>query len=103
MKTAALVALALAISISPTVLSEYGSLWLTCRVGRDARNRTLEYGVVDYVSSLRELAGVYAPVTWQLRMDRVPCDVGPAFCLVSRSDGSRERVIADFLVSGCVR
>lgn len=89
------------IRISPQVLMAGGAFWLTCRVPHNARNRRLDYGVVDLRDSQRQLEGEQAPMTFQTLIEHVPCDVGPAYCAVIRNDGSFSRAIQAFQVADC--
>lgn len=92
----------LAIRIMPSIVSPGGDLRLTCRVPRDARNRWLEYGIVDYApGSFRQLDGEQARITWETLIPKIPCGSGPAYCAVHRNDQSSDLVSADFLVVGC--
>lgn len=90
------------ISLSPRVVMAGGSFWLTCRVPRDSHNRMLEYGVVDLrPGSQRDLEGDAAQITWKALVERVPCDVGPAYCAVKTDDGRWERAVTAVNVAGC--
>ncbi len=66
------------------------TIFLTCKVDRNPANRLLQYGFADYTMSDQQLNGdddrpTHGPFTFK----HVPCGVGPAFCVVSRNDGSR--------------
>lgn len=90
------------IRVKPQVIFHDTSFWLTCLVPPDSRNRVLDYGVVDFREhSQRQLDGLQSRITWQFLIEHVPCDVGPAYCQVGRSDGSWERAIADIQIAGC--
>lgn len=90
------------ISVRPRVIMAGGAFWLTCRVPRDSHNRLLEYGVVDLrPGSQRDLEGDAAQITWKVLVERVPCDVGPAYCAVKTDDGRWERAALPITVAGC--
>lgn len=90
------------IKIRPYVVMAGQAFWLTCHVPRDASNRLLEYGVVDYrPGSQRSLDGERAPATFQVLVEHVPCNVGPAYCAVLADTGRWTRVEQRFEVAGC--
>ena len=92
----------LAMRVSPQVVYVGHNLVLTCHVPRDERNRVLDYGIVDYREhSQRQLDGEFAPVTWQFVMERIPCDVGPAYCSVGRNDLTWTTVSETLEIVGC--
>lgn len=90
-----------AIHVNPRVLMAGSAFWLTCTVPRDARNRELAYGVVDFRDSRRQLDGDSAPITYQTLIEHVPCAVGPAYCAIRRNDGTGDQAIQDFQIASC--
>jgi len=75
---------------------------VTCRVPRHEANRQVTWGFEDWTTSTRQLDGDAAPITWQMLLNHVPCEPGPAFCIVARADGSRAiRVTQNVVVLGC--
>lgn len=88
------------VRVYPTVILKYQAIRLTCRVAQDARNRWLEWGVDGYRSSRVQLDGDQARITHEWTIDRVPCDVGPPFCRLVRTDGEVS-VTAQLEVGGC--
>jgi hypothetical protein len=90
------------IKLRPQVVMKGGAFWLTCRVPRNPHNRLLEYGVVDYrPGSQRQLDGDRAQITWQVLVEHLPCDVGPAYCAVQTDDGRWERVQHPIVIAAC--
>jgi hypothetical protein len=90
------------IRVRPQVVMKGQSIWLFCRVPRNADNRLLEYGVADYrPGSQRQLEGAQAPVTWQVLVERIPCEAGPAYCAVRGNDGRWTRAELPLNVAGC--
>ena len=98
----ALASPAIAIRLSRTVFMAGNGITLTCTVRPDAKNRRLEYGIVNFAEhSQRDLHGEAGPRTTQVVYDRVPCGSGPAYCAVLRSDGSQDLAQQPFEVVGC--
>lgn len=90
--------------VYPTVIMRGSSIWLTCRVTPDERNRKLIYGIVGtgQEDTERQLDGYSARITWgPVEIKRVPCDAGPAYCRVERNDGTRSQDTKPLLVGGC--
>lgn len=90
--------------VYPQAIIRGNSVWLTCRVTPDARNRTLRYGVMnsEQENSSRQLDGSDAKITWgPVEIKRVGCDAGPAYCQVLRVDGSHSEDIRPINVGGC--
>lgn len=100
--TLALAALAAAISlkidINPRVLFAGGTVRVRCTVPPSDQNRWLDFGIQDYRVSRDELPG---PVTHEVYIPHVPCDVGPAFCAVTNAAGKTRVVTATLQVAGC--
>jgi hypothetical protein len=90
-------ALLLSITLTPAVLLSGGACWLTCHVPRSTHNRLLEYGIVDYVSSQRDLDGD-SRITWSAHFEHLPAGVGPAYCAITRDDGKVETATYPLLV-----
>jgi hypothetical protein len=92
------------IRVNPAVIMHGSSTWLTCRVTPDPANRRLVYGVVnsEHENTERQLDGSKAPITWgPVEIKRVPCDAGPAYCVVFKADGSNVKAIQQINVAGC--
>lgn len=85
------------VRVSPNVLSPGGSLTVTCKVPKDARNRQLEIAIVGYTSHIEPLNGENAPSVRQMVFTRVPCGVEEAWCVVNGEDVAK----AKFMVGGC--
>lgn len=85
------------VRVAPNVLSPGGSLTVTCKVPKDARNRQLEIAIVGYTSHIEPLNGAGAPSMRQMVFTRVPCGVDEAWCVVNNEDVAK----AKFLVGGC--
>lgn len=85
------------VRVAPNVLSPGGSLTVTCKVPKDARNRQLEIAIVGYTSHIEPLNGEDAPSVRQMVFTRVPCGVDEAWCVVNNEDVAK----AKFLVGGC--
>jgi hypothetical protein len=93
-----LAVLALLITLVPHVIFAGGSIWLTCTVPHDVRNRRLSYGIEDYTQSERMLDGDRAAITWRVLIDHLPPEATTAFCRVTREDGSITTVTSRFAV-----
>ena len=91
----------LTINVNPRFVQANGYLRLTCRVPRQAENRQLRYGIVNYMESGRDLEGENAKITWEAPFDHVPCGSSEAYCTVIRNDGTRDRAVMQFLMIGC--
>lgn len=94
----------LAIRVSPLVTQPGRSLWLTCRVTPDRRNRRLVFGIAgtEREHSERQLDGYDAPITWgPMEIPRVPCGAGPAYCRVERQGDRALQVMQQIVVAGC--
>lgn len=90
------------ITLYPRIIQAGGSTWLTCHVPRHPDNRKLIFGITDFRdNSERDLEGERSMVTWKTLMTHVPCEAGDAYCIVVKSDGSRERVVSNLVISGC--
>ena len=90
------------IRVAPLTLFAGDAFWLTCRIRPDDRNRLIDYGVTDYRDhSQRPIAGASGPNVIQVLVEHVPCDVGPAYCQIGRTDGSWSRAVQPFTVAGC--
>ena len=89
------------LSLYPRVVFAGSGVRLTCRVPRDARNRTLTYGFDHWQQSTRQLDGLGARITWMAVYFEVLCDPGEAFCAVQHIDGSTYRIVATLTVGGC--
>ena len=90
-----------AIRLLPHTLMVGATVRITCKVQRDASNRMLTWGIGDYVTSDRPLEGESARVTWQWDVPHIPCDVGPAFCIVTKNDGTRQGITEQMEIVGC--
>jgi hypothetical protein len=91
------------IHLSKTVLMVGQGFSLTCTVAQDPRNRRLVFGIENLTQSERQLDGSSAPRTWgPFDYPHIPCDVDTAYCAVIRSDGTLDRALQSFLVSGCL-
>lgn len=80
------------------------SVWLTCRVTPDSRNRLLIYGIAgsEQENTERQLDGYDAKITWgPTLIKRIPCDAGPAYCIVVRNDGSHVQDTKPLTVGNC--
>lgn len=94
----------LTIRVNPQVPLVGQSVWLTCRVTPDKRNRRLTYGIAGsgQEGSERQLDGYDARITWgPVEVKRIPCQAGPAYCIVTRSDNSIINAVAQIEVGGC--
>jgi hypothetical protein len=92
------------IRVYPSAVLRGNSIWLTCRVTPEARNRMLMYGIVnsEQENTQRQLDGSDAPITWgPVEIKHLGCDAGPAYCVVFRNDGSSVKATAPVSVGGC--
>ncbi len=90
--------IALVILLTPLVLLPGGTLRLTCTVPREAANRRLSYGVIDYSASERVLDGARAAMTWQVWIPHVPAGSGLAYCAVTNNLWKVTRVTQRFVM-----
>jgi hypothetical protein len=92
----------LAIRLNPQAILAGNSVWLTCRVTPDARNRKLAFGLAGVQASERQLDGDHAPITWgPIEFKHVPCGAGPAYCIVERQGERPLQAMAELNVGGC--
>lgn len=95
----------LSIRITPQVPLVGQSVWLTCRVTPDKRNRRLTYGIAGsgHEGSERQLDGYNARITWgPVEIRRIPCGAGPAYCLVDQQGEKKPlQATATIEVGGC--
>lgn len=90
------------IRLSKQVVLAGQSTWLTCRVSPDSRNRKLLYGIAGMLASERQLDGKDAPITWgPTEFKHVPCDAGPAYCVVERQGERPLQAMLELQVAGC--
>lgn len=90
------------VSIRATqVVMSGGTILVTCKVPRNVNNRTLRFGVDGYSTSTKQLDGDQARVTWQMFVEHMPCDIGPAFCEVVTAGGRVDRVELPVTVAAC--
>lgn len=90
--------------VYPQVVMRGSSIWLTCRVTPNEKNRKLIYGIAgsEQEETERQLDGYDAKITWgPVEVKRLPCDVGPAYCIVVRNDGTRTQDSKPLTVGGC--
>lgn len=74
---------------------------LTCKVTPHPDNRQLRMGFKMWQTSTRQLEGEAAPITWNQIFNRIPCDPGEAFCLLTRADGKTFGATIEVAVGGC--
>lgn len=101
--TAALTA-PVTIKVSPAVVLVGQGVTLTCRVSPEEGNRRLSFGIEgsERERSDWQLNGAEKQQTWgPFRIERIPCDVGVAYCEVQRADGRVFRVTQALTVGGC--
>lgn len=90
--------------VSPAALIVGQSVWLTCRVTPDASNRKLHFGIAGSTreDSQRDLEGSKAAITWgPYEVPRVPCNAGPAYCVVDRQGERPLQAMQQIYVGGC--
>lgn len=90
----------LRVTVSPQAMLVDSYVRVTCHVPRDPDNRCVQFGIVEGSTSLRQLDGEAAPITWTLELSHAPCGAELAFCEVTRI-GCVERVQAPLSVAGC--
>lgn len=74
---------------------------VTCKVPRDARNRSVTLGFSEWTRSTRPLEGENSKITHDLYLDRIPCDPGDAFCTLTRADAPDVSIHLTVTVAGC--
>jgi len=92
------------IRLNKQVVMHGGEVWLTCRVTPNKYNRTLIFGIggTERERSERQLDGYDAPITWgPMPIKNIPCNAGPAYCVVVRADGTSARAMLTIEVAGC--
>jgi len=100
------------IRVSPNPLLHGNSTSLTCRVTPDKKNRTLIFGIAGsgregserqlFDPRRPELEGAGAPITWgPFEFKAIPCDAGPAYCIVDRQGERPLQAIEQLTVAGC--
>lgn len=80
------------------------SVWLTCRVTPDTKNRLLIYGIAgsEQENTERQLDGYDAKITWgPTLIKRIPCNAGPAYCIIVRNDGTHSQDTKPLTIGGC--
>ena len=91
---------AVTIDVLPRVLLENQAIRLRCRVPRADANRSLEWGVDGYRTSIEQLDPGHR-ITHEWIIEQVPCDSGPAFCRLKRQ-GQKDAYVQQRLeVRGC--
>ena len=86
--------------VFPTSIAEGATARVACRVARHPENRAVRWGVELWGASSRDLAGDRAPLwTGDLWLAGAPCDAGPAFCEVTRTDRATVRSVAPVVVA----
>jgi len=94
----------LAIRLYPQAILVGNSAWLTCRVTPDSRNRRLAFGIAgsEREGSERQLDGANAPITWgPTEFKHLPCNAGPAYCIVERQGERPLQAMEQLTVGGC--
>lgn len=91
----------LSIRITPQVVMRGAAMRLTCRVDQDPRNRVLEYGIDGYTRTQMDLDGEHSRVTFERIIERIPCDVGPAYCALYRNEGKPILRSINFEIANC--
>ena len=91
--------LALLLTVYPNVVDQGGSVRVSCRVPKHADNRQVTLGLTNYTTSSRSLDGAHAPTNFTMTFQHLPCDPGPAFCLVQGVNGRYHMETANVLVS----
>lgn len=89
------------VSVYPQTVMAGGAVRLRCTVPKDPANRWLDYGLDGYTGSGRQLDGAAAPVTYQVTVDHLPCDVGPAYCRLTRAGKPPVTATRAVLVAAC--
>lgn len=88
------------IDVLPRVLLENQAIRLRCRVPRADENRSLEWGVEGYRTSVEQLDPGHR-ITHEWIIEEVPCDSGPAFCRLKRQ-GQKDAYVQQRLeIRGC--
>jgi len=104
----------LRLTLRPQALIVGSPTWLTCRVNPDHKNRKLIFGIAGSgregsersleppVNDKGEPDWSKVPVTFgPYEFKKIPCDAGPAYCIVERQG---ERPLQDIMplnVGGC--
>jgi len=92
------------IRVYPQAVLQGNSVFLTCRVSPDDRNRKLLFGIAgsEREGSERQLDGSKAPITWgPMEFKRMPCNAGPAYCIVERQGERPLQAMEQLTVGGC--
>lgn len=93
----------LTMTVVPRIVFAGQSLRVECRLQRTSLNRMITLGVRDWTASTRQVDGAAAPITWTQIFAPVPCDVGPAFCTVTRAASQPALIVEQSIdVVGCV-
>lgn len=90
--------------VYPSAVMAGSDVWLTCRVTPNAKNRLLIYGIAgsEQENTERQLDGYDAKITWgPTLIKRIPCNAGPAYCIVVRNDGTHAQDTKPLTVGGC--
>jgi hypothetical protein len=78
-----------------------GTVILKCRVTADVDNRRIGFGIADYMGEERDMHGDSSPITFMIPIQRVPCGVDTAYCVVVKMTGKVERATTRIEVGGC--
>lgn len=90
------------VTVTPSVIFAGGTVRVTCRVPRDARNRSVTLGLDPVTSSAHQLDGEDSRVTWDLLVTHVPCEAERAFCVVTQvNPAGRITLETPLIVAGC--
>jgi hypothetical protein len=104
----------LKLTLKPQALIVGNSTWLTCRVNPDHKNRKLIFGIAGSgregsersleppVNDKGEPDWSKVAVTWgPYEFKKIPCDAGPAYCIVERQGERPLQEILPLNVGGC--
>lgn len=78
-----------------------GYIRVVCKVPRNEHNRGLTIGIEGEKNSYWQIDGEASKVTFELGVDHMSCDPGPAFCELKMDSGKTRRVQQAFRVIGC--
>jgi hypothetical protein len=89
------------ISLNPRIVLAGNSMRMTCRIVPTDATRFVSFGISGLRSSGRQVDGADGVRTYEFLVDRVPCKVGPAFCITTDNANHQESSTLSFEIAGC--
>jgi hypothetical protein len=89
------------ITLYPRAVMAGNSVRMICRIVPTEATRFVSFGISGLRSSGRQVDGADGVRTYEFLVDRVPCKVGPAFCITTDNANHQESSTLPFEIAGC--